>query len=70
MGRMGEDDDDDEDLPVRSKQSEHNEPGWVRHTISKTVQHRMERFRQKQRNCDELSQPGSVDLADQFCELD
>jgi len=46
-GEDGEDEDDDEDNPELGKISEDDEPGWVMGTISKTVQHRMERFRQK-----------------------
>jgi len=67
---MGEDDDDDEDIPERSKHSEHDEPGWVMGTSSKTVQHRMDRFRPNQRTRDEWTQPGSVDVADYVCEGD
>jgi len=39
-------------------------------TISKTVQHRMERFRQTQIKLDELRQPGWGDGADYFREQD
>ena len=39
-------------------------------TITKTVQQRMERFRQKQMKFDELTQPGWEDAADFFCERD
>jgi hypothetical protein len=39
-------------------------------TISKTVQHRMESFRQKQLRLDELTQPGWGDAADYFRERD
>jgi hypothetical protein len=39
-------------------------------TISKTVQHRKESFRQKQLRLDELTQPGWGDAADYFRERD
>ena len=43
-----EDEDDDEEDTVHGKLSDDDEPGWVIGTISKTVQHRMESFRQMQ----------------------
>jgi len=64
----GEDEDDDEHDPELVKLSEDDEPGWVMGTISKTVQHRMERFRQKQIKFDKLTQPGWGDTANYFCE--
>jgi hypothetical protein len=45
-GDDGKDENDEE--PEKDKLSEHDEPGWVMGTISKTVQHCMERFWQKQ----------------------
>ena len=39
-------------------------------TISKTVQHYMESFRQKQMRLDELTQPGWGDAANDFRERD
>jgi hypothetical protein len=54
----GEDEDDDEDDTGHAKLSQHDEPGWVLGTITKTVQHRMESFWQKQMRLDELTQPG------------
>jgi len=39
-------------------------------TISKTVQHRMESFRQMQMRLDELTQPGKGDAADYLCKRD
>jgi len=39
-------------------------------TITKTVQQRMESFRQKQMKLDELTQPGWEDAADYFRERD
>jgi len=50
-----EDKDDDEEDPELGKLSEDDEPGWVMATISKTVQHRMERFWQKQIKLDDLA---------------
>ena len=69
-GEDGEDEDDDEDNPELGKISEDDEPGWVMGTISKTVQHRMERFRQKQIELDKLKQPGWGDAVDYFHERD
>ena len=54
-GENGEDEDDDEDDPAGGKLSEDDEPRWVRGTISKTVQYRMERYRQKEMKFDELT---------------
>jgi len=64
-GVDGEDEDEETEL---GKLSKNDEPGWVMGTISKTVQHRMESFRQKQIKFDELTQPGSVDAAHYFRE--
>jgi len=64
----GEDEDDDEEDTGHGKLSEDDEPGWVMGTISKTVKHRMETFRQKQLRLDELMQPGWGDVADYFRE--
>jgi len=61
-GEDGEDEDDEE--TEQRKLSEDDEPGWVMGTITKTVQQRMERFRQKQMKCDKLTQPGWEDAAD------
>jgi len=66
----GEDEDDDEEDTGHGKLSEDDEPGWVMGTISKTVQHRMESFRQKQIRLDQLTQPGWGDTADYFRERD
>ena len=52
-----EDDEDDEET-VQGKLTKDDEPGWVMGTISKTVEQRMERFRQKQMKLDEVTQPG------------
>jgi hypothetical protein len=43
----GEDEDDDQEDTGHGKLSEDDEPSWVIGTISKTVQHSMESFRQK-----------------------
>jgi len=66
----GEDQDDEEEDSVGGKLSEDDEPSWVMGTISKTVQYRMQRFRQKQITLDELTQPGWGDAADYLCERD
>jgi len=66
----GEDEDDDEEDTGHSKLSEDDEPGWVMGTISKTVQHRMESFRQRQMRLAKLTQPGWGDAADYFRERD
>ena len=66
-GEDGEDEDEETEL---GKLSEDDEPGWVMGTISKTVQQRIESFRQKQMKLDELTQPGWEDAADYFRERD
>jgi len=63
-GEDGEDEDEETEL---GNLSEDDEPGWVMGTISKTVQQRMESFRQKQTKLDELTQPGWEDAAEYFC---
>jgi hypothetical protein len=67
-GEDGEEEDDEE--TEQGNLSEDDEPGWVMGTITKTVQQRMERFRQKQMKLDELTQPGWEDAADYFSERD
>jgi len=67
-GVDGEEEDDDE--TEQGNLSEDDEPGWVMGTITKTVQQRMERFRQKQVKLDQLTQPGWEDVADYLCERD
>jgi len=59
----GEDEEDDEEDTGLSKLSDDDEPCWVMGTISKTVQHHMESFWQKQMRLDELTQPGWRDAA-------
>jgi len=66
----GEDEEYDEDDTELSKLSDDDEPGWVMGTISKTVQYRLESFRQKQMKLDELTQPGWGDAANYFRERD
>ena len=55
----GEDGDDEDDEETEQGQlSEDDEPGWVIGTMTKMVQQRLERFRQKMMKLDELTQPG------------
>jgi len=67
-GEDGEEEDDEE--TEHGNLSEDDEPGWVMGTITKTVQQRMERFRQKQMKLDKLTQPGWADAGDNFRERD
>jgi len=67
-GEDGEDEDDEE--TEQGYLSKDDEPGWVMCTITKTVQQRMERFRQNQMNLDELTQPAWENVADYFHERD
>jgi len=64
----GEDEEDDEEDTELSKLSDDYEPGWVMGTITKTVQHRIEGFRQTQMRLDDLTQPGWGDPPNYFCE--
>jgi len=67
----GEDvEDEDDEETEQGKLSGDDEPGWLMGTIIKTVKQRMERFRQKQMNVDELIQPGWEDVADYLRERD
>jgi len=66
----GEDEDDDKDDTWHGTLSEDEEPGWVMGTITKTVQHRMGSFWQKQLRLDELTQPGWRDVANHYRERD
>ena len=50
-------DDHSEDLEL-GKMSEHDKPGWVMGTITKTVLPRKDRFQQKPMELDELTQQG------------
>jgi hypothetical protein len=67
-GEDGKDEDDEE--TELGNLREDDEPGWVMGTITKTVQQRMERFRQKQMKPDKLTQPGLEDTADNLRERD
>jgi len=67
-GDDGEDGDNEE--TEQGQLSEVEEPGWVMGTITKTLEQRMERFRQKQMKHDELSQLWWEDAADYFREAD
>jgi len=65
----GEDGDDETDEETeQGNLSEDDEPGWEMGTITKMVQQRMERFREKQMKLDKLTQPGWEDAADYFHE--
>ena len=64
----GEDKDDDEGNGEMGWLSEDDEPGWVLETISKVVQHWMERFQQNQMKHAELTQRGQADTAENFGE--
>jgi hypothetical protein len=55
-GEGGDDEDDEE--TEQGKLSKDDEPGWVMGTITKMVQQRLERFRQKEMKLDELTQLG------------
>jgi hypothetical protein len=68
--QVGEDEEDDEEDTELGKLSNDDEPGWVVGTISKTVQHRMDSFRQTQMRLDKLTQPGWGDAANYFRERD
>jgi hypothetical protein len=63
-----EDGEDEDEETEQGKLSEDDEPGWVRGTITKTVQQRMERFWRKQIKLDELTDPEWEDSADYFRE--
>jgi len=64
------DEDDDKEVTELRKLSKEEEPGWVMGTISKTVRHRMESFRQMQIRLDQLTQLGWGDAADIFLDRD
>jgi len=55
-GEDGEDEDDEE--TEQGLLSKDDEPGWVKGTITKTVQQWIQRFRPKRMMPDELIQPG------------
>ena len=66
----GENKEDDGNNTEHGKRSDDDKPGWVIGKISKTVQHHMESFWQKQIRLDELTQPGWGDAVDYFRERD
>jgi len=67
-GEDGEDENDEE--TEQGKLSEDDESGWVMGTISKTVQHCIQRFWQKHMTLHQLTQPWCRDAADWFREWD
>ena len=67
-GEDGDGEDDEE--TEQGNLSEDDEPSWVMGIISKTVQQRMERFRQMQMKLDKLTQPRWGDAANYFGEID
>jgi hypothetical protein len=62
----GEDEDDDEGDTGHGKLSEDDELGWVMGTITKTVKHCTEGFKQKQMRLDQLKLLGWADTAHYF----
>jgi len=66
-GEVENDDDDDPDL---GRLSVDDEPSWVMGTIPKTVQHRMERVRQKLMTIPKWMQPHWGDVANYVRERD
>jgi hypothetical protein len=66
----GEDENNDKEDSELGKLSEDDKPSWVMGTKSNNIQHRVERFQQKQMTRDKLTQPGWGDTADYFCEGD
>jgi len=66
----GEDGEEEDEETEQGKLSEDDKPGWAMGTITKTIQQRMERFRQMQMKLDELTQPGWEDAANYFGERD
>jgi len=67
-GEDGEDEDDED--TEQGKLSEDDKPGWVMGIITKTALQRMERFRQKKIQLNELTQAGWDDVADYLPERD
>jgi len=66
-GWAEEDEEEDKEL---GKLTADDKPGWVMGTISKTVQHRMESYRQKHIRLDDLTQPELQDAVNHFWERD
>jgi len=69
-GSHGEDENDEEELSEQGQLSKDDDPGWVMGTTSKSVQHHMERFRQKLMMLDKLTHLGWEDAANYFPERD
>lgn len=67
-GEDGEDIEYNEEDSEPGKASEDDKPGRVIGTITRPVQHRMERCRQKQMRLDQLTETQRVDAADYFPE--
>jgi hypothetical protein len=65
-GKVREDEDDEE--TKLGQLSNDDGRGSMMGTITKTVQQRLERSRPYQMKLHELTQPGSEDAADYFCE--
>jgi hypothetical protein len=65
-----ENEDNDEKYTEQGKLNEDGEPVWVMGTISKMVQHCMERIPQQQMKLDNLTQLGWGDLANYLHERD
>jgi len=59
-------DDDDNQVTELGRLGKYDEPGWVAGTMCKMVHQRMERYRQKQMNLHELTQPGWQHMAHYF----
>jgi len=66
----GEEEKDDEEHMELGMRSEDEELGCVMGTISNTVKHRIESFRQMPMNLDDLTQPGSGEAPRYCCETD
>jgi hypothetical protein len=65
-----EEEEEDEKDSELGMLSDYEEPGWEMGTITKTVQHCMESFQQKQIRLDELTQPRCRDRMNYFCQRD
>jgi len=66
----GQNDEDDEEVTELGKLSDDDEPGWVMVTVTKTLQHHMESFRQKLMRLAKLTQPGWGDVGNYFHKRD
>ena len=65
-----EDQDDDDEDTALGEVREDDDPGWVKGTLSKMVQQRMESIMPKEKRLNKLMQLGWGDMADYFCERD